>query len=223
MVFSILYRTKAVARMGEITVTGPSGLLFRDFLVLLKSTNLLFQTSNQVSHLLVYYTNSNERSKFHMGRFLDLRESENSSYQGYPAVNVPVTEATAATVAEIGLQTAGVSGKGGLGGLIVDLKGVLGLAASIVPGTVVLRVARATTTAGPFTTIYTARQFLLSTLSLPQLVPIHAVDVTAPPAAELVYRLLVHSEGILTLAFSPVRTGPEAFSGIAMDGDSPPA
>jgi hypothetical protein len=159
-----------------------------------------------------------------MSRFLDMRIADNSGSYGFPGTPVPNTAASAAVVGQIGLQTQGAVGKNGLGGLIVNLRGVVGLAPSITPGTVVLRVARATTIAGPFTIIHTANHFVLpAVLSLPTLVPVQASDVNAPSAAELVYQLLVHSEGILTLINSPVRTGPESFYGIAMDGDKPPA
>jgi hypothetical protein len=110
-------------------------------------------------------------------------------------------------VGQIGLQTANVAGAGGAGGLIVNLQGVLDLAASVFPAAVVLRDARSS-----------ANQFVLSTLTLPQWVHIQEADVTAPAAAELVYRLLVDGEPIAD-GVSLVRTGPQAFSGIAMDGD----
>jgi len=157
-----------------------------------------------------------------MGRFLDLRIAENSSNTTYPGVAVPTTPTAPALVGQIGLQTKSVAGAGGLGGLIVDLSGVVGLAASLVPATVVFQIARATTTAGPSTIIYTANHLLLSTVTFPQLVPIQAADVTAPASEELVYQLLVHSEPLLA-TLPPIRTGPEQFSAIAMDGSSPTA
>ncbi|TFE27846.1 hypothetical protein [Cohnella luojiensis] len=158
-----------------------------------------------------------------MSRFLDMRIADNSGTVGFPGTPVPTTAATAAVVGQIGLQTQGVVGKVGLGGLIVNLQAVVGISPSITPGTVVLRVARATTIAGPFTTIHTANHLVSPVLTLPSLVSVQASDVSAPSAAELVYQLLVHTEGILTLINSPVRSGPESFYGIAMDGDSPPA
>jgi hypothetical protein len=179
--------------------------------------------SNQVFSLFIYFTISNERGNFLMSRFLDMRIADNSGTFGFPMTPVPTTAAAAAVVGQIGLQTKGVVGKLGLGGLIVNLRGVVGISPSITPGTVVLRIARAITTAGPFTIIHTANHFVTPVLTLPQLVSVQGSDVSAPSSAELVYQLLVHSEGILTLINSPIRTGPESFHGIAMDGDSPTA
>jgi hypothetical protein len=188
------------------------------------STNQLHNMSKQGCIFFIFYTRTFERRETLLSRFLDMRIADNSGTFGFPGTAVPTTAATAAVVGQIGLQTKGVVGKIGLGGLIVNLRGVVGFTPSITPGTVVLRVARAITTAGPFTIIHTANHFVLpAVLTLPQLVGIQASDVSAPSSAELVYQLLVHSEGILTLVNSPIRSGPESFHGIAMDGDSPTA
>jgi hypothetical protein len=144
-----------------------------------------------------------------LGRFLDLRISENSSTYGFPGTGVATTPAM---VGIIGLQTKGVAGTG-TNGLIVHLTGTVGVAA-LALGTVVLNVQRGAGAFGAGVVIYTA-EHLVTTASSTNVINITAADITAPAAAETVYQLFISS---VTTLVAITRVGPENFIGIAHDG-----
>jgi hypothetical protein len=144
-----------------------------------------------------------------MGRFLDLRISENSSTFGSPGTGV----ATAPTmVGIIGLQTQSVAGTG-TNGLIVNLSGTVGVSTAAA-ATVVLNVQRGAGAFGTGVVIYTADHFV-ATASGANLITLTAADITAPAAAETVYQLFISS---VTAAGVVTRVGPENFAGIAQNG-----
>jgi hypothetical protein len=150
-----------------------------------------------------------------MGRFLDLRISENSSTFGSPGTGVVTTPAQ---VGVIGLQTQGVAGTG-TNGLIVHLAGTVGVSA-LAAATVVLNVQRgpvpAAFGAAGSVVIYTAEHFI-TTLSSANVINITAADITAPAAAETVYQLFISS---VTTLIAATRVGPENFTGIAQNGSA---
>jgi hypothetical protein len=148
--------------------------------------------------------------KYKMGRFLDLRISENSSTFGSPGTGV-VTAPT--MVGIIGLQTQGVAGTG-TNGLIVHLAGTVGVSAAVA-ATVVLNVQRGPGAFGAGTIIYTADHFV-SVATATNLISLTASDITAPASAETVYQLFISSSGVAALAVT--RVGPENFTGIAHNG-----
>ncbi|GAC44152.1 hypothetical protein [Paenibacillus popilliae] len=146
-----------------------------------------------------------------MGRFLDLRISENSSLFGFPDIAVSTTPEL---IGVIGLQTQNVAGTG-TNGLIVHLSGTVGVTADAV-GTVVLNVQRgATTVFGGGDIIYTAVAGVVTTLTGADVISFTASDINAPAAAQTEYTLFISvptTEAIVT------RVGPENFVGIAQDG-----
>jgi hypothetical protein len=144
-----------------------------------------------------------------MGRFLDLRISENSSTFGFPGTGVVTTPAQ---VGVIGLQTQGVAGTG-TNGLIVHLAGTVGVSA-LAAATVVLNVQRGAGAFGAGTVIYTA-EHLVTTLSSANVINITAADITAPATLETVYQLFISS---VTALVAVTRVGPENFTGIAQNG-----
>jgi hypothetical protein len=153
-----------------------------------------------------------------MGRFLDMRISENSSLTGSP--NTPLTT-TPALAGVIGLQTQGVAGTG-TNGLIVHLHGTVGVAATVAAvATVTVNVQRGSAVFGGGTIIYTA-DFQFGAVGTPvlqsSLVNFTAVDINAPAAAETVYAMFVSAT---TLVGTLVRSGPESFNGIAQNGLAP--
>jgi hypothetical protein len=144
-----------------------------------------------------------------MGRFIDMRISENSSTFGFPGTGVVTTPTM---VGIIGLQTHGVAGSG-TNGLIVHLAGTVGVAA-LALGTVVLNVQRGAGAFGAGLVIYTA-EHIVTTLSSANVINVTAADITAPAAAETVYQLFISS---VTTLVAITRVGPENFTGIAHDG-----
>ncbi|WP_410511875.1 hypothetical protein PaeBR_17720 [Paenibacillus sp. BR2-3] len=145
-----------------------------------------------------------------MGRFLDMRISENSSTFGFPPGTGVVTAPT--SIGVIGLQTQGVAGTG-TNGLIVHLAGTVGVASTAV-ATVVLNVQRGAGAFGAGLVIYTADHFI-SVLTGANLISLTASDITAPAAAETVYQLFISATSLLGVVS---RVGPENFVGIAQDG-----
>jgi hypothetical protein len=149
--------------------------------------------------------------KIQMGRFLDLRISENSSTFGSPGTGV----ATAPTmVGIIGLQTQGVAGTG-TNGLIVHLAGTVGVSAAAA-ATIVLNVQRG---AGAFgaagsVVIYTA-DHMVTVATGANLISLTASDITAPATIETIYQLFISS---VTVVGVVTRVGPENFAGIAQNG-----
>jgi hypothetical protein len=151
-----------------------------------------------------------------MGRFLDLRISENSSTFGSP---LTALVSTPTSIGVIGLQTKGVAGVGApvaANGLIVNLAGTVGVSTNAA-ATIILNVQRG---AGAFgaagaVVIYTADHLVSAATSF-NVISITAADVTAPAAAETVYQLFIRAtfaaETLVT------RVGPETFMGIAQDG-----
>jgi hypothetical protein len=144
-----------------------------------------------------------------LGRFLDLRISENSSTFGSPGTGVVTAPAV---VGVIGLQTQGVAGTG-TNGLIVNLSGTVGVS-SIAAATVVLNVQRGAGAFGAGTVIYTA-DHMTSAATGANLITFSAADITAPAATETVYQLFISS---VTAAGVVTRVGPENFAGIAQNG-----
>jgi hypothetical protein len=145
-----------------------------------------------------------------MGRFLDLRISENSSLVGAPGTGVVTAPAM---VGIIGLQTQGVAGNG-TNGLIVHLSGTVGVAA-LAASTVVLNVQRGAGAFGAGTIIYTADHFV-SVATAANLINLTAIDINAPAAAETVYQLFISASGVAALIVT--RVGPEVFIGTAHNG-----
>jgi hypothetical protein len=150
-----------------------------------------------------------------MGRFLDLRVSENSSTFGSPNTVVTTVPLLAGV---IGLQTQGVAGTG-TNGLIVNLTGTVGaMTAGTAVATVTLNVQRGSAVFGSGTIIYTAVHGIDPPATETNLITFNAVDLNAPAAAETVYAMFISattSTGVVT------RTGPESFSGIAQNGLAP--
>ncbi len=147
-----------------------------------------------------------------MGRFLDLRVSENSSLFGAPGTAVATVPALAGV---IGLQTQGVAGTG-TNGLIVNLTGTVGAqAAAAAIATVIVNVQRGSAVFGAGTIIYTAEHQFGAAVLQNNLITFNAVDLNAPAAAETVYAMFISATttvGVVT------RSGPESFSGIAQNG-----
>jgi hypothetical protein len=144
-----------------------------------------------------------------MGRFLDLRTSENSSTFGSPGTGVITTPAA---VGVIGLQTQSVAGTG-TNGLIVQLAGTVGVSTAAA-ATVVLNVQRGAGAFGAGVVLYTA-EHVVTAATAANLISVTAADITAPAAAETVYQLFISS---VTTAVAITRVGPENFTGIAQDG-----
>ncbi|MDR0266994.1 hypothetical protein [Paenibacillus sp.] len=144
-----------------------------------------------------------------MGRFLDMRVSENSSTFGSPGTAVTTTPALFGV---IGLQTQNVAGTG-TNGLIVDLIGTIGLS-NTGASTVTINIQRgATTVFGSGVIIYTAEAHFEGNET--RLITVNSVDLTAPAAAQTEYTIFIRGTGTVT------RTGPESFSGIAQNGLAP--
>ncbi len=145
-----------------------------------------------------------------MGRFLDLRVSENSSTFGV----VPVTTVSTvpALAGVIGLQTQGVAGTG-TNGLIVNLTGTVGAQNSNeVSATVIINVQRGSATFGAGPIIYTAEHQVVAGAT--NLITFNAIDLNAPAAAETVYAMFISANSAAIVA----RTGPESFSGVSQNG-----
>ncbi|MDG0808675.1 hypothetical protein [Cohnella rhizosphaerae] len=138
-----------------------------------------------------------------MGKFLDLRTSQNSSATGFP--NAALTSAT--VVGEIGLQTANVANP------IVGLNSYV--VVSVATG--------ATVTANILrngVTIYTAvRTFPAA--SADSEIALAAADLAAPAAAQTVYQLVLSGTPAPGATAGVTRVGPESFWGIAQNGSVP--
>jgi hypothetical protein len=144
-----------------------------------------------------------------MGRFLDLRISENSSTFGFPGTGVVTAPVL---VGVIGLQTQGVAGTG-TNGLIVHLAGTVAVSTAAA-ATVVLNIQRGAGAFGAGVIIYTA-DHNVTAVSSSNVISITAADITAPAAAETVYQLFISS---VTAVGVVTRVGPENFTGIAQNG-----
>lgn len=151
-----------------------------------------------------------------MGRFLDLRVSENSNTFGSPGT---VITTVPALFGVIGLQTQGVAGTG-TNGLIVNLTGTVGVNVSAeTTTTVILNIQRGSAIFGSGTIIYTAEHVIESiNISVTNLITFNAVDLNAPAALETVYAAFISATGSTGVV---TRTGPESFSGIAQNGLAP--
>jgi len=158
---------------------------------------------------LSYTTLSLKKEVKKMGRFLDMRISENSSLFGSPGSAVVTTPAQ---VGIIGLQTQGVAGTG-TNGLIVQLAGTVAVSAEAL-ATVILNIQRGAGAFGAGVVLYTAEQ-IVTAATAASVISITAADITAPAAAETVYQLFISS---VTTLIAVTRVGPENFTGIAQNG-----
>lgn len=148
-----------------------------------------------------------------MGRFLDLRVSENSNTFDSTFTPVAVTT-TPALMGVIGLQTQGVAGTG-TNGLIVHLAGTAAISAAGA-ATIIFNIQRGPSTVfGGGTIIYTAAD-IRTTATASDILAFTAADLNAPAAAETAYTLFISATGAAV-----TRVGPEVFSGIAQNGLAP--
>jgi hypothetical protein len=132
-----------------------------------------------------------------MGRFLDQRSSENSSFFGNPDTAVPAAPVLWGVV---GLQTQGVANP------IVNLSGTIGLSTVAAGSTVLVTVNRGTLVTDPI--IYTA---VLTSIAGPVVYSFNVQDLAAPAAAQTAYSTFVSTVS----AVAATRSGPEVFYGIA--------
>lgn len=132
-----------------------------------------------------------------MGRFLDQRSSMNIG--GVGLTSIPVTS-TPVLFGVIGLQTQGVTNP------IVNLHGTIGLTSEESGATVLIQIARGTTTTN--SVIYSA---ILRTEEEEDTRSFGAQDLLAPAAAEVAYSVFVSTESDDDIT----RIGPESFYGIA--------
>ncbi|MBM7564876.1 hypothetical protein [Paenibacillus sacheonensis] len=155
-----------------------------------------------------------------MGKFLDMRVSENSNVYGFPAT--PVTS-TPALVGVIGLQTQNIAGTG-TNGLIVNLAGTVGVDTSSGDGgTFIVNIQRgATTVYGGGDIIYTA-EVTAAGFAPANLISFNAVDLNAPALLETQYTMFFSATYSSPTPPNLDRVGPECFTGIAMDGSVSPS
>lgn len=135
-----------------------------------------------------------------MGRFLDLRTSENSNIFGAPNVGL----STPTVVGVIGLQTGGVSGP------VVALNGHMTFS-TIAGATVTTNILR------NGVTIFTQVDFL-PILDPAVGIDVKAADLLAPAAAETVYQMVASATPLIG---GVTRVGPEVFWGVAQNGSVP--
>jgi hypothetical protein len=164
------------------------------------------------AEIIIFYLSQIKGGENAMGRFLDMRVSENSSTFGSPGSAVTTTPALAGI---IGLQTQSVAGTG-TNGLIVNLSGTVGLSTTAT-ATMTVNIQRGGGAVfGAGVIIYTAVGTFAGANG-PEFETFVAVDLNAPAAAETTYALFISatSAGVVT------RSGPESFTGIAQNGLAP--
>ncbi|MDG0808674.1 hypothetical protein [Cohnella rhizosphaerae] len=138
-----------------------------------------------------------------MGKFLDLRTSENSNTTGFP--NTALTSAT--VIGVIGLQTGNVANP------IVGLNSYVVVSAAA-GSTVTANVLRGGVT------IYTAIRAFASSNAAAD-IALAAADLAAPAAAQTVYQLVLSGTPAPGEGTGVTRIGPESFWGIAQNGAVP--
>ncbi|SFS66585.1 hypothetical protein [Marininema halotolerans] len=152
-----------------------------------------------------------------MGKFLDMRTSQNASLTGGINASLSTFSTSPSLIGVIGLQTGSVSQP------VVKLDGTMGVGVNtLTPYTVTILFARGSTFPTSGTRIYTAVYGIPTTflgVDGPQIgdmiLNLTAADLLAPAATQTIYTMLAYASTTAT------RVGPESFQGIAQNGSLP--
>ncbi|SFS66511.1 hypothetical protein [Marininema halotolerans] len=147
-----------------------------------------------------------------MGKFLDMRTSQNASLTGGITASLSTLSTSPSLIGVIGLQTGSVSQP------VVKLDGTMGVAVNTVsPYTVTILFARGSTFPTSGTRIYTAVYGIPTSVAITSntILNLTAADLLAPAATQTVYTMLAYASTTAT------RNGPESFQGIAQNGSLP--
>ncbi|SFS66549.1 hypothetical protein [Marininema halotolerans] len=153
-----------------------------------------------------------------MGKFLDMRTSQNASLTGGINASLSTSSTSPSLIGVIGLQTGSVSQP------VVKLDGTMGVGLNVnTPYTVTILFARGSTFPTSGTRIYTAVYGIPTTTGDQDVQPLigdmilnlTAADLLAPAATQTVYTMLAYASTTAT------RVGPESFQGIAQNGSLP--